>query len=185
VALQDPATPGKKRLAADALSQRSKLPAALYKLPVTVDNNDEDEDFLADMKARIDDMEAGVHAVMRTEKIKVMTWDRFYEAVQEEPLMVKLMEVVLQGFPQSSFDIYEDLMPYHKYRHELHIAGGVLQEQSCHPNKTKTAGVGGHPRSSPGAEWHDQLGGGVSLLARDITGYYQDQRGLLDLCERS
>ena len=40
--------------------------------------------------------------------------------------MTKLMEVVLRGFPQSSYDLNEDLRPYHKYRHELHIAGGVV-----------------------------------------------------------
>ena len=108
------------------MSRRSKLAAALYKLSVTVETNDDDGDFLAEMKARIDDMEAGVHAVMRTDEIKVITWDRLYEAAQEEPLMVKLMEVVLRGFPQSSYDIDEDLRPYHKYRHELHIAGGVV-----------------------------------------------------------
>ena len=119
-------TPGKTQLAADALSRRSKLPAPLYKLSVTDNNNDDGEDILADMKARIDDIEAGVHGVMRTEEIKVIPWDRLYEAAKEEPLMVTLMEVVLQGFPQSSYDIDEDLRPYHKYRHELHIAGGVV-----------------------------------------------------------
>ena len=55
------------------------------------------------MKTRIDDIKAGVHAVMRTDEIKVITWDRLYKAAQEEPLMVKLMEVVLRGFPQSSY----------------------------------------------------------------------------------
>ena len=119
-------TPGKKQLAADALSRRNKLPAALFKLSVTVAGDDDDEDFLDDIQTRIDNMEAGVHAVMRTDEINVITWNRLYEAVQEEPLMVKLMEVVLRGFPQSSYDIHEDLRPYHKYRHELHIAGGVV-----------------------------------------------------------
>ena len=43
-------TPGKKQVAADALSRRSKLPAALYKLSVTVNNDEDDENFLADIK---------------------------------------------------------------------------------------------------------------------------------------
>ena len=160
-------TPGKKQLAAYALSRRStvqaalyklsvtlpnddddedfvdhmsKLPAALYKLSVIVPNDDDDRDFLDDMKARVDAIEADVHAVMRTDEISVITWDRLYEAAQEEPLMVKLMEVVLRGFPQSSYD--EELRPYQKYRHELHIAGGVLQGQGGHPIQTETTGVG-------------------------------------------
>ena len=86
-------------LAADALSRRSKLPAALYKLSVIVSNDEDYEDFIADMKARIDAIEAGVHSVMRSDKIKVITWDRLYEAANEKPLMVKLMEVVLRWFP--------------------------------------------------------------------------------------
>ena len=36
------------------------------------------------------------------------------------------MEAALRGFPQSSYDLDEDLSPYHKYRHKLHIAGGVV-----------------------------------------------------------
>ena len=63
---------------------------------------------------------------MRTDEIEVIMWNRLYEAAQEEPLMVKLIEVVLRGFQQSSYDLDEDLRPYHKYRHELHIAGGVV-----------------------------------------------------------
>jgi hypothetical protein len=46
-------TPEKNQLAADALSRRSKLPAALYKLSVTVDNID--EDFLASVLATTPD----------------------------------------------------------------------------------------------------------------------------------
>ena len=68
-------------------------------LSVTENNNDVDKDFLADMIARIDNLEAvnnsfanwmylikineieaGVHIVMRTDEIKVITWDRLYKA---------------------------------------------------------------------------------------------------------
>ena len=42
------------------------------------------------MKAKIDDMEAGVHAGMRKDENKLIRWDRLYETAQEEPLMVKL-----------------------------------------------------------------------------------------------
>ena len=112
-------------LSADALSRRSMLHAALYKLPASVHNDDDDEDFLDNMKARVDAIEAGVHAVMRINKINVITRDSLYEATQEEPLMFKLFEVVLRGFSQSSYNLEEDLRPYHRYR-QLHIADGVV-----------------------------------------------------------
>jgi hypothetical protein len=58
---------------------------------------------------------------MTTDEIIVIMWDRLYEAAQKEQ-----MEAALRGFPQSSYDLDEDLTPHHKYRHELHIDGGVV-----------------------------------------------------------
>merc|ERR1712096_292805 len=69
---------------------------------------------------------ADINSVMRLDEIYVITWEKLYEAVQEDPVMVKLIEVVLRGFPQSSYDIDEELKPYHKFRHDLHIAGGIV-----------------------------------------------------------
>ena len=63
---------------------------------------------------------------MREDKVTVITWERLYEAVQEDPLLVKLIEVVLRGLPQSSHDVDEDLKQYHRFRHDLHVAGGVV-----------------------------------------------------------
>ena len=45
---------------------------------------------------------------MRGDTVKVIIWEKLYEAVQEDQVMVKLMEVVLRGFPQSSLDVDED-----------------------------------------------------------------------------
>ena len=36
------------------------------------------------------------------------------------------MEVVLRGLPQSSHDVDEDLKQYHRFRHDLHVPGGVV-----------------------------------------------------------
>ena len=63
---------------------------------------------------------------MRTDEISIITWNRLYEAAPEVPVMVKLMKLVLRGFPQSSYGVNEELRPYHKYRHKLYIAGGVV-----------------------------------------------------------
>ena len=63
---------------------------------------------------------------MRGDTVKVITWERFYELVQEDPVLVKLMEVVLRGFPQSSHDVDENLKQYHKFRHDLHVEGGIV-----------------------------------------------------------
>ena len=41
--------------------------------------------------------------------VKVITWKKLCEAVHEDQVLVKLKEWLLQGFPQSSHDVDEDL----------------------------------------------------------------------------
>ena len=132
-------TPGKMQLAADALSRRkSKLPANLYRLSAANSDHDE-EDAIDDLQLRLTALypdpvsergwesdNARINSVMREDKVTVITWERLYEVVQEDPLLVKLMEVVLRGFPQSSHDVDEDLKQYHRFRPDLHVAGGVV-----------------------------------------------------------
>ena len=74
-------TPGKKQLAADALSRRkSKLPAVLYRVSVTSKYDDDAEEIIEDIKIRLvnastdpdlqgsidPDLQGSVHTVMRT-----------------------------------------------------------------------------------------------------------------------
>ena len=40
--------------------------------------------------------------------------------------MVKLMEVVMRGFPQNSYEVDSDVKPFHKFRHDLHITEGSM-----------------------------------------------------------
>ena len=56
----------------------------------------------------------------------VTSWNRVYEATQEDALMCKLMEKVYRGFPQTSYDLDPDLRPYFKHQHDLHVVNGVV-----------------------------------------------------------
>ena len=40
--------------------------------------------------------------------------------------MIKLVEMIYRGFPQQSYDIAEDLKPFYKFRHDLHVVGGIV-----------------------------------------------------------
>ena len=85
-----------------------------------------EEEVIADIQLRLTelyDCSAKIHSVMRGDTPKVVTWERLYEAVQEDKVLVKLIEVVLRVFPQSSHDVDEDLKQYHRFRHDLHVAG--------------------------------------------------------------
>merc|ERR1712030_16060 len=39
---------------------------------------------------------------------------------------VKLMEVVTRGFPQNSYELHDAVKPFHKFRHDLHVADEVV-----------------------------------------------------------
>jgi hypothetical protein len=45
--------------------------------------------------------------------------------------MVKLKEVVLRGFPQSSYDVDGEIKQFHKFKHDLHVA----EELVCYKDK--------------------------------------------------
>ena len=80
-------TPGKLQLAADAVSRRkSKLPANLYRLSAT-DIEVVEEDIIDDLKLILKDLyncSAKIHSVMSGDTVKVITWEKLYEAVQED-----------------------------------------------------------------------------------------------------
>jgi hypothetical protein len=135
-------TPGKLQLAADALSRRkTKLPATIYQLRIH-DPEDEQEEIADDLKDRFEhhfpepdtsDLteEETAYSLLGSEEISVITWERLYEVANDDPVMVKLMEVVLRGFPQSSYDVDEELKQYHKLRHDLHVA----EELVCYEDR--------------------------------------------------
>ena len=52
-------------------------------------------------------------------------------AAEEDPVMVKLMEIVLRGFPQSCYELDESMKPFHKFKHDLHVAEGLV----CYKDK--------------------------------------------------
>jgi hypothetical protein len=67
----------------------------------------------------------------RQPQISVITWERLYEVANEEPVLVKMMDVVLRGFPQSSYNVEEGLKQYHNFRQDLHVA----EELVCYKDR--------------------------------------------------
>jgi hypothetical protein len=51
---------------------------------------------------------------MKSDEISVITWEMLRAAAEEDPVMVKLMEIVLRGFPQSCYELDESMKPFHK-----------------------------------------------------------------------
>ena len=129
-------TPGKLQLAADALSRRkTKLPATIYRLGAT----DNEQNVADDLKTRFehhfptpdhddltDDELAATYAMMDSEAISVITWERLYEVANVDREQVKLKKVVLRGFPQSSYELDEEIRHYHRYKKDLHVAEDMV-----------------------------------------------------------
>ena len=98
----------------------------MYKVSVTELADDEEESAWNDIVATLKSVRSKVKAVMNSDKIKVITWDRLYEATQEDPVMVRLVEMVYRGFPQRCYDVNDALKPYYHFRHDLHVVSGVV-----------------------------------------------------------
>ena len=69
---------------------------------------------------------AAANYIMNSDEVSVITWGRLREAAEEDPIMVKLMEVVMRGFPKSCYELEEDMKQFHKFRHDLHVAEGLV-----------------------------------------------------------
>ena len=60
--------------------------------------------------------------VLDAEPISVLTWERLCEAADKDAVLVKLMEVVLKGFPESNYDDDEETKEFNKFRHDMQVA---------------------------------------------------------------
>jgi hypothetical protein len=126
--------PGKRQAAADAISRR-RLPVALHTLTMAdPDMYNMEQDMGTTVKARLCEIkvDCGVIAsVSNSQALTVITWDRLVKATQEDHVMVKLMEQILRGFPDSQHDMHSDTKEFHRFRHGLHVVEGVI----CYKNR--------------------------------------------------
>ena len=67
-----------------------------------------------------------INAVLSSEKVQVISWNRVLEATMQDPVLVKLSEMIYREFPQNTYELGEDLKPFFKFRHDLHVMGGVV-----------------------------------------------------------
>ena len=60
------------------------------------------------------------------QNLMVVTCDRVHKCTQEDSTLVKLAEQIDRGFPESQYDLHEDLRVYHKIKENLHVVDGVV-----------------------------------------------------------
>merc|ERR1711867_338264 len=87
---------------------------------------------------------AKANYVMDDTDISVVTWDKLKEVAEKDAMMVKLMEIVMRGFPQSSYDVDKTIKQFHKIRHDLHVVDGVVcyKDRIVVPNQLRQQVLG-------------------------------------------
>ena len=53
---------------------------------------------------------------------ELISWSRVFKATQEDQVLVRAIEAVERGMPDSSYDMEKDLRIFH----QLHVVRGVL-----------------------------------------------------------
>ena len=56
----------------------------------------------------------------------MMSWNRVHSATQEDGTMLRLMDRIQRGMPDSVLELDKDLREFQRYRHDLHVVDGVL-----------------------------------------------------------
>ena len=62
---------------------------------------------------------------------ELISWSRVFKATQEDQVLVRAIEAVERGMPDSSYDMEKDLRIFHQFRQRLHVVRGVL----CYKNR--------------------------------------------------
>ena len=109
--------PGKSQTAADALSRTKPLHPLYIAMDTT---NDEQEILELNLTA--------FHGIPvdKQEDQELLSWARVYEATQKDKTLVRVIDEVERGMPDSSYQLEKDLRPFHQFRHSLHVVDGVL-----------------------------------------------------------
>ena len=68
---------------------------------------------------------ATIKSVNNAQELTVITLPMVQKATEEDGVLVKLVEQIGRGFPESQHDIDDSIREYHKFRHSLHVMDGV------------------------------------------------------------
>ena len=89
------------------------------------DNTTMEPGLVFDMMAKIKAVTLAANPRTK-DTLEVMTWSRLLKATQEDAVMVRLAKAIKRGFPDSKYNVPQDLQEYHGYRHSLHTINGVI-----------------------------------------------------------
>ena len=72
-----------------------------------------------------------INLVNSDTEANTMSWNIIFKAMQEDGTMLKLMDHIQRGMPDSGLELDKTLREYHRFCHDLHMVNGVLCYRDC------------------------------------------------------
>ena len=117
--------PGKLQSAMDTISRSIPL-HMLYMSVVHPMIADGDDDLKELLEIDLEDVHVAINLVNSDKEVNMMSWDVVHRATQEERTMLKLMDHIQRGMPDSGLELDKSLRKHHRFRQYLHMVDGVL-----------------------------------------------------------
>ena len=89
----------------------------------SADNEEELKEFL---EFDLEDVHVTINLSNSDEEVNMMSWDVIHRATQEDGTILKLMDHIRRGMPDSGLELDKSLRENHRFRHDLHEVNGVL-----------------------------------------------------------
>ena len=83
------------------------------------------------MELDLEDVYVAINLVNSDEDVNKMSWDVIHRATHEDGTMLKLMDHIRRGMPNSGLELDKSLREYHRFRHDPHVVEGVLCYRDC------------------------------------------------------
>ena len=92
---------------------------------------DKDYDFSQLLEVDLEVVHVVINLVNSDTEANMMSWNIIYKARQEDGTMLKLMDHIQRGMPDSGLELDKTLREYHRFCHDLHMVNGVLCYRDC------------------------------------------------------
>ena len=117
--------PGKLQSAVDTISRSNPLHMLYMSVghPMIADGDDDLRELL---EIDIEDVHVAINLVNSDKEVDMMSWDVVHRATQEDRTMLKLMDHIQRGMPDSGLELDKSLREHHRFRQYLHVVDGVL-----------------------------------------------------------
>ena len=122
--------PGVKHLAADTISRHPTGDHQPPKMHLTDDVSHIRHSFLAGIRCSTDTPEdlgwPQIQLVAALASLPTITWDNVRTATNSDEQMIKLIDIIESGMPDSRHELPDALQEYHQFRNDLYTVDGVV-----------------------------------------------------------